>query len=259
MGKRRVIMDTFWINVMMSIISGIVSGLLVWLVTIWVNEKITRPDLTFHDSWKMKKTVYRYANRKRMLTVPNPVYSNGLLTTSPYTEIETNIDETVEAGKGDYEFYGITIKNKDDPNAFIHRRVAEVTRTTLLMDDGQKIECRWWTRDYSELDKLFAGEQANIDDRRKTNISSGTSEHLVIAYHIPKEPKYCLFTIDSDVKDNFWKTSPNITQFPRYAKLFIYTATNMTEIKLEISLKNNQDNELSIKEITSIPKTIQFG
>lgn len=247
----------FWSNVMVGIISGILSGMLVWLLSIVVNEMITRPKIKFLNDWKRRKWVGRYEKKKRSIQIPQVNFSRGILSSSSM-DIETNIDEVVSIGGNNFDFYGITIKNENDPNVIIHRRVAEITRTVLVMDDGQEIECRWWTRDYSEVDKLFAGDGFDIDDRRKINISSGTSEHLVIAFRPSDDSSYSLFDITSDVGNNFWNTDHSISDFPRYGKLNIFTSSSSTELKLEFVLSNDTKNDLIIREIRNFPDMIFF-
>ena len=249
-------MDTFWSNVMVGIISGVLSGLLVSLVGLVVNEMITRPKLKYIDNWTITKRVRKIEGRKIPVfspfggAIPVTIYSASSTGSGDENDITTKI--------GDFDFYGVTIKNLDDPNVVIHRRVAEITRTTLLFDDSKEIECRWWSRDYSEVDKLFLVNGFNIEDRRKVNISSGTSEHLVIASRLSGSSVYSLFDITSDVEDNFWAIKNQIPNFPRYAKLRIFTTSNSTEIKLEFSLDSDIKKGLLMRELKEFPNTVVF-
>lgn len=155
--------------------------------------------------------------------------------------------ETINLQQGEYVFYGVTIENSDDPHFLIYHRSAEITRTELLIDNGPKLECRWWTRDYSEKDKLFTGGEFDFDDRRKRIISAGSSEHLVIAYKSVGNRDYYLFDITSDVGDKFWERTNNISEFPKRASLKIVTTSVVTTINLTLDL--NADGELIISEI----------
>lgn len=240
---------------MSEIIAGII-GLLVAVFGVVIYEMITRPKLTFSDKWMRRKWVGRYGNRKKTISIPHLNYVSPSSASINSIEVETNIDESVFLGGDYFDFYGITIKNADDPNMLVHRKTAEITRTTLLLDDGQEIECRWWSRDYSEVDKLFTGEGFDIAARRKEEISAGSFEHLVIAYRNSETSNYFLFDITSDVKDNFWNNKNKISNFPRYGILKIFTKSNLKTLKLELSLRKDTNNELIIKEIKTFPNLI---
>ena len=237
--------------------SEIIVGLIVSILGLAIYEMITRPKLIFSDRWKRRKWVGRYEKRKKTISISHMNIKSPLSTPSiTSVELETNTDEVVSMGGNYFDFYGMTIKNTDDPNIFIHRKTAEITRTLLLLEDGRKIECRWWSWDYSEIDKLFPGEGFDIEERRKEEISSGSFEHLVIAYRNSESSNYQLFDITSDSKENFWSNKYPISSFPMYALLRISTTSNTTEIKLEISLDNTTTNELVIKEIRTFPDLI---
>lgn len=243
-------------EIIVGTISGILSGLLVWSLTLAVQEMITRPKLTFFRKWQRRKWVGRYETRKKVFSVPQTIIRSPSSISSTSIEFETNANETVLIGGDNFDFYGVTIKNESDPNMFWHRRTAEITRTTLLLDDEQEIECRWWSRDYSEVDKLFTGEGFDIAARRMEEISAGSFEHLVIAYRNSESSNYYLFDIVSDVKDNFWSKKYRISKFPRYGILKIFTKSNVTEFRLELSLSNDTKNDLVIKEIRAFPDLV---
>lgn len=243
-------------EIIVGTISGILSGLLVWLLSLAVQEMITRPKLTLFEEWNRRKWVGRHEKRKKTISIPQMNIKSPFSISSTSVEVETNMDELVFVGGDYFDFHGITIKNADNPNIFLNRKTAEITRTTLLLDDNHKIECRWWSRDYSEVDKLFTGEGFEISERRLAEISAGSFEHLVIAYRNSESSKYYLFDITSDVKDNFWNKKHELSGFPRYGILKIFTRSNVTEIKLKLSLSDDTKNELIIKEIRAFPDLV---
>jgi hypothetical protein len=245
---------------MSAFIITTVSGLLVAVLGVVIYEMMIKPKLIFFDRWKGRKWVRRYEKRKKTFSVPRLDIRSPLSPPSiTIVEFETNREEIVTIDGNYFDFYGITIKNSNFPNVFaINRKTAEITRTTFLLDDGYDMECRWWSRDYAEIDKLFAGDELDITARRTEEISSGSFENLVIAYRKSESSNYYLFDITSDVKDNFWNKKYEILDFPRFAVLKIFTKSNVAEIKLELSLDNDTKNELVIKEIKAFPDLVLF-
>lgn len=193
-----------------------------WIVSIYINEIVTRPRLELEDVWNRRKWVGKVAQGEGFF----------------------------------YYFFGVTIKNQDNKSGFFHRRVAEITKTSLKLDDGQEIECRWWTRDYSEVDNLFFGTGFNIEDRRKEQLSCGNSKHLVLVSRKQGEKDFSLFDIVSDVNGNFWNKRSIISNFPRYANLRISLTTNIVEIFLKFDL--NEKGEFIIEKIEKLPIPISF-
>lgn len=242
-----------------SFCSAVIGGIVVWIISILVGEMITRPKLIFSGEWKKKKWVGRYVKEKRRISVPGINFHSMPNIYSTLTEIETDAEELVYKGGSDFEFYGITIKNSKDPNILIHRGTAEITRTNLILDDGLRIECRWWSRDYSENDKLFSTDKFTFEARRETVISAGSQEHIVIAYRkIGNSDDYFLFDVVSDVGDNFWNNKYPISNFPRYAKLNIISKTVVKEIFLKFDITRDNKKDLVIQELPILPEDVNI-
>jgi hypothetical protein len=249
-------MDTqaiFW-----AIVTGAIGGLVAWLITVVAGEMITRPKLIVSDNWMRRKRVYKLEKEKHVpYTFTDPKLGITVSTTSASSSSDEGITEGWEiSGGGYFDFYGITIKNFQDSYLWMHRRTAEIKETKLFLDDGQEIECRWWSRDFSESDKLFPTNEIPLGDRRNVQIAAGGSYYLVIAYRNSEGSDYFLFDIVSDIGENFWSNKNPILDFPKYGTLKIVTNSASFEKKLELHLSDDAKNDLKIIEIPKFPNGV---
>src|SRR6266508_6088957 len=102
-----------------SIIWAIVIVVIMWFITMVAGEMITRPKLTFEKDLNKRKWVFRLEKNK-----PAPyAYTgvSGITVTTQGSTSDYGVNEQMKlSGGAFFDFYGITIKNLDDPNVFIH-------------------------------------------------------------------------------------------------------------------------------------------
>lgn len=238
----------------LSYIGGFITAVIIAIISSGIIEMITRPHLSIlENTWIKRKWVAKLEKKQKLdYFFQDPKTGITLTTTSASSTENFSSDEWEISESNYFDFYGISIKNDDDPNFFIHRKTAEITKTELFLDDDYKMDCRWWSKDYAdEGDKLLAGESFNTYKRSKNEISSGDFKYLVIAYKPSEKNEFSLFNIASDVKDNLWNKKHIISKFPRYAILAITTSAKKFHLKLKIEL--NTDNNIEISKITHFP------
>jgi hypothetical protein len=239
----------------MDWIANFIFSTLAQIVGVFGVDKMLRPKLEIvNPSWVKRKWV--------ILQRIEPAFEWARPFEMPIIEATTdirNVDPSLGRPEGQYfDFYGIAVKNIEVENALFVRKEAEILRAKLRLNDGKEIECRWWTRDHAAQDALFRGQGSNLNEARNVKIPVGTELYLVLAYRLSEGKTYALFGVDSDVDSTFAIGLWDISGFPKYAKLKIFTSEGNIEKKLRIE-PNNKD-ELEFVEIKdgNFPDGVRF-
>lgn len=163
------------------------------------------------------------------------------------TSVENAEQTDVLVGGPSFFFYGVEVKNLKSINKFFIRQFIEITETYLYMDGFNKVELRWWNYNNPKFEKLFP-EQNDASEKRRVLIGPGSVKNLVIAYrHVDKKSAFHLFSIDSDVGDNFWEMQDYDPVYPPLSgRIEMHTTSGIIDIKINIT--ETKENHLVISE-----------
>lgn len=123
-------------------------------------------------------------------------------------------------------FHGLVIGNKENPNFFMTRRTANISRVFIQTKLNMKTPLRWWSVEARDIDKLFDNDGV-ILPRSEATITSGSDEILLVYYEILGESKSFFF----EPNTIFGEIDKSVEYVLRNGLIIIDTPTDRTTIK----------------------------
>jgi hypothetical protein len=140
--------------------------------------------------------------------------------------IKNVVDIKYHALGKDCIFHGLVIGNKENPNFFMTRRTANISRVFVQTKLNMKIPLRWWSVEARGVDKLFDNDGV-ILPRSEAAITCGADELLLVYYEILGESKSFFF----EPNTVFGKVDGSVKHVLRNGLIIIDAPTDRATIK----------------------------